>query len=78
MKIRLNVSMKLDLSDIYEVIKHLEQYQGKEIRHDRMTSRGFYVGEGWAIDHCTDHWVLRIDSRTAKKPWMTEFLLRWT
>lgn len=70
--------MRQGLGEIHEVIKNLEQHLSKEIRHDRMTSRGFYVGKGWAIDHCTDHWVLRIDSRTAKKPWMTEFLLRWS
>lgn len=78
MKIRLRVNMKQGLAEIHEVIKGLEQHLGKEIQHDFMVSRGFYNGKGWAIDHCMDHWELRVDARTARKSWMTAFLLRWT
>lgn len=78
MKFRLNVSMRQPLEEINLVIKDLEQHLGKEVPHERMVSRGFYVGKGWAIDHCLDHWELRIDARTAKKPWVTAFLLKWS
>lgn len=77
MKFKLTAAMG-GLEDIHEVVKILEEHLGKEMQHDRMVSRGFYKGKGWAIDHCMDHWELRVDKRTASKPWMALLLLRWT
>ena len=79
MRIRLRVSTNFVKDpEIYEVIADLEQHLGKQIPHERMTNRGFVVGQGWAIDHCTDHWCVRMDARTARKPWAVAFRLKWT
>jgi len=89
MRIRLRVSTDLSgNSEISEVIHDLEQHLGPQIPHKRMTMRGlpslrgFVVGRGWAIDHCIDHcgdyWCVRMDARTARKPWAVAFRLKWS
>lgn len=76
MKIKLNIST-IDHTFL-QVITFLEENVGPNIPQNRMTMRGFIIGRGWRIDHCVEHFELVIDRRQSRKPWFTEFLLRWS
>ena len=76
MKIKLNIPIR-DYLFLLDVITFLEKNVGPSIPHVRMTMRGFFIGRGWRIDHCVDHFVLVIDRRKSRNPWFTELLLRW-
>jgi len=63
MRIKLKVSTDPGCGEIYDVIDDLEQHLGKNMPHERMTMSNFFIGWGWAIDHCRDHWTVRMLER---------------
>ena len=77
-KLKIGTDLLKDGWEIYEVINDLEQHLGRNIPHERMTMHDFFVGKGWSIDHCVDHWEVRLDARTARKPWAVAFKMKWT
>ena len=77
MKFKLKINISLDHTDIWEVVKILEENLGPRISHQIMTMNGFFRSKKWRIDHCITHWELVLDRRHTNKAWFTEFLLRW-
>ena len=78
MKFKLKINNSLDHTDIWEVVKILEENLSPPISHQIMTMNGFFRSKKWRIDFCQTHWELVLDRRHTTKPWFIVFLLKWT